>query len=33
MRFKFQVARIWALNPKAMDEKINLAKTYTTQPK
>jgi hypothetical protein len=33
MRSRFKVARIWALNPKAMDEKFNLAKTYTTQPK
>jgi hypothetical protein len=30
---KFYVARIWAFNPKAMDEKFNLAKAYTTQPK
>jgi hypothetical protein len=33
MRFRFRFARIWALNPKAMDEKFNLAKAYTTQPK
>jgi len=33
MRFKFKVARIWALNPKAMDEKFNLVKAYITQPK
>lgn len=33
MRSKFRVARIWALNPKAMDEKFSFAKAYTTQPK
>jgi hypothetical protein len=33
MKSKFKVARIHALNPKAMDEKFNLAKAYTTQPK
>ncbi len=33
MRFKFKVARIWALNPKATNGKFNLAKAYVTQPK
>jgi hypothetical protein len=33
MRSRLKVARIWALNPKAIDEKFNLAKAYITQPK
>jgi hypothetical protein len=33
MRSKVRVARIWALNPKAINEKFNLGKAYITQPK